>query len=190
MELSRHFGPAGDSWSRPQYDLQSGGIPISTSYDRTLKVWDLEYGVALHTLNGHRLHVDAVAVTPDGRGAISGDESGFCKVWDLESGAELQTLEDRTPLYTSVAITPDGRRGISASQRAIQVWTLQGGKVIANFEGDSCWGACAVAPNGMTIVAGDGSGRGKAVQFNPFTINADWRPVARAWRRNGKEAGQ
>ena len=34
----------------------------------------------------------AVAVTPDGRHAVSASEDQTLKVWDLASGAELRTL--------------------------------------------------------------------------------------------------
>jgi WD40 repeat protein len=38
--------------------------------DRTLRVWDLESGQTVRTLEGHRGSVTAVAVTPDGLGIL------------------------------------------------------------------------------------------------------------------------
>jgi WD40 repeat protein len=40
--------------------------------DKTLKVWDLTTGKEQFTLNGHTSSVNAVAVTADGKRAISG----------------------------------------------------------------------------------------------------------------------
>ena len=40
-----------------------------------------------HTLRGHPDRVNAVAVTADGRRAVSASEDGTLKVWDLASGA-------------------------------------------------------------------------------------------------------
>ena len=50
-------------------------------------------GPLLATLEGHGDGVRAVAVTPDGRRAVSGSDDRTLKVWDLEQGALLATLE-------------------------------------------------------------------------------------------------
>jgi WD40 repeat protein len=45
--------------------------------------------MCLRTLEGHTNSVTAVAVTPDGRTAVSGSSDNTLCVWDLESGALL-----------------------------------------------------------------------------------------------------
>ena len=70
-----------------------GRRAVSASEDKTLKVWDLESGRALRTLEGHSDWVNGVAVTPDGRRAVSASWDKTLKVWDLESGRALRTLE-------------------------------------------------------------------------------------------------
>ncbi len=59
----------------------------------TLKVWELETGTLLRTLEGHTSSVDAVAITPDGKRAVSGSSDTTLKVWELETGVLLRTLE-------------------------------------------------------------------------------------------------
>ena len=44
--------------------------------DRTLKIWDLDTGRALATVEGHADWVTACAVTPDGRRVVSASETG------------------------------------------------------------------------------------------------------------------
>ncbi|HEY6968948.1 MAG TPA: hypothetical protein VJA94_07085 [Candidatus Angelobacter sp.] len=83
-------------------------------------------GNLLRTLRGHSASVSGVAVTPDGRRAISASDDEMLKVWDLESGQELQTLRGHSHNVEGVAVTPDGRRAISASlDHTLKVWDLR-----------------------------------------------------------------
>jgi WD40 repeat protein len=79
-----------------------GHRAISGSFDRTLRVWDLESGQMLHTLEGHGGWVIAVAVTPDGRRAVSGSVDRTLRLWDLEGGKTIRALEGHTSVVMAV----------------------------------------------------------------------------------------
>ena len=70
-----------------------GRRAVSASGDGTLKVWDLDSGRELRTLEGHCDCGHGVAVTADGRRAVSASGDRTLKVWDLDTGRELRTLE-------------------------------------------------------------------------------------------------
>ena len=75
-------------------------------------------------------------------------------------GALLRTLEGHSDSVKAVAVTPDGLQAISGSRdNTLKVWNLATGKVIASFTGEYPLSCCAVAPDGVTIVAGEQSGR-------------------------------
>jgi len=94
------------------------------------------------------------------RRAISGSWDQTLKVWDLESGACLRTLEGHDSSVLAVAVTPEGRRAISGSgDQTLKVWELESGETMATFTGEAEIRACAVGPDGVTFVAGDGLGR-------------------------------
>ncbi|WP_460199999.1 hypothetical protein [Scytonema sp. NUACC21] len=55
-----------------------------------------------------------------------------------------------------MAVTSDGRKAISAGyDNALKVWDLVNRQEITSFIGDSAMFCCAVAPDGVTIVAGE-----------------------------------
>jgi WD40 repeat protein len=133
---------------------------VSASEDDTLKVWDLTTGAVMHTLEGHADSVNGVSVTPDGLRAVSASEDNTLKVWDLTTRAVLLTLEGHADSVNAVAMTPDGQRAVSASDdNTVRVWDLATGAVVATFVADGSAYACAVAPDGATVVAGDALGR-------------------------------
>jgi len=51
-------------------------------------VWDLETGRALRTLEGHSDAVSGVAVTPDGKRAVSASWDQTLKSWAVATGIE------------------------------------------------------------------------------------------------------
>ncbi|MCU0545500.1 MAG: AAA family ATPase, partial [Oscillatoriaceae cyanobacterium Prado104] len=134
---------------------------ISGSDDNTIKVWDLTTGKELFTLIGHSKSVNTVAVTADGKRVISGSDDNTIKVWDLTTGKELFTLIGHSKSVKAVAaVTADGKRAISGSDDyTVKVWDLSSGNLLATFTGESPIASCAIAPDGVTIVAGDESGR-------------------------------
>jgi WD40 repeat protein len=99
---------------------------VSGSYDKTLKLWDLENGCALKKIDCQAGSIDAVAVTPDGKRAISGSIDKTLNVWDLESGQAVQTLNGEAGSVVSVAVTPDGERVVCGSwDNTLKVWDLE-----------------------------------------------------------------
>jgi WD40 repeat protein len=126
-----------------------------------IKIFDLETGFEVNTLRGHETPVTALALTPDGRYAISASFwDGKIKIWELDSYTEIATLYGHNDFVTSVAITRDGRHLISTSKdTTLKVWNLSTRKEIASFTGDNDFRCCMVSPDGRIIVAGETSGR-------------------------------
>jgi WD40 repeat protein len=96
-----------------------------------------------------------VAVTPDGRRAISASVGKTLKVWDLRTGELQHTLAGHSRPVTAVAVTPDGRRAISASDdETLKVWDLRTGELQHTLAGHSAWvWAVAVTPDGRRAIS-------------------------------------
>jgi len=113
-------------------------------------------GPLIRTLEGHADSVRALALTPDGKRAVSGGDDHTLKVWNLESGRELRTLEGHAGWVRAVALTPDGKRAVSGSDdRTLKVWDLESGRELRTLEGhaDSVR-AVALTPDGKRAVSG------------------------------------
>ena len=131
---------------------------ISRQDDNTLKVWNLETRKELFTFKG-QIEV-ILAVAPDGKRMISRQDDNTLKVWNLETGKELFILRGHNDSVLAAAVTPDGKRVISGSfDNTLKVWDLESQAVVTSFSGDGALECCTVAPDGVTIVAGEASGR-------------------------------
>ncbi|MEB3831674.1 WD40 repeat domain-containing protein, partial [Phormidium sp. CCY1219] len=78
---------------------------------------------------------------------------------------------------TAVALSPDGQYALSGSRdNTVKVWDLLTGEPVVTFSGDSLFMGCAVAPDGVTMVAGDGLG---VVHFLRWEIDSSLLPLPR-----------
>jgi class 3 adenylate cyclase/GTPase SAR1 family protein len=133
-----------------------GKMAISTSYDKTLKVWNLETGRCKATFEGHTEMVLRAAVTPDGKTIVSGSEDNTLRVWDLITGSCRAILEGHTGGVNCLGVTPDGKTIVSGSDdNTLRVWDLMTGRCKAILEGhtEEVLGL-AVIPDGKTVVSG------------------------------------
>jgi hypothetical protein len=120
---------------------------------------DAPGGALLRTLVGHSDAVFGVAVTADGKRAVSASHDKTLKVWDLDAGRVLHTLEGHSSRVRAVAVTADGKRAVSASDdKTLKVWDLETGTNVVTFYCDGAVRCCALGTRGR-IVAGDEGGR-------------------------------
>ena len=74
-----------------------GHHAITTSSDRTARVWDLNTGqTTTIPLEGHTDPLTGVAYSPDGHHAITTSSDRTARVWDLNTGQTTTILEGHT----------------------------------------------------------------------------------------------
>jgi WD40 repeat protein len=92
-----------------------------------VKVWDARNGRAIATLDQADASASAVALSPDGRRAITTGLTGDVRAWDSATGALLGTLRHHAGFQSpAAAFAPDGRRAVLTSMDGpVPVWDLR-----------------------------------------------------------------
>jgi len=181
-------------WVRACSYSPDGSRIISGSHDATLKVWDAESGEEVSTLLGHSDEVSACSYSPDGRCIVSGSRDKTLKVWDAESGKLILFFPANYIILSMDLETSKGH--IAAGDADGNLYILQienlpiGPPILTPWRspnGDSYAFGCAFCRKWSPIKQSDLGTEldcpkcGNKVKLNPFTINADWRPIAKAW---------
>ncbi len=114
---------------------------VSTSYDHTVRLWDLQAPaktkgtVLLRTgskkkekgdempvdvqdadkvLNAHAEWVRSLSLSPDGKLLLTGDDKGIVILWQLPEGRELKRITSQGWLK-AVALAPDGKQALTCA---------------------------------------------------------------------------
>ncbi len=107
-----------------------------------------------------RALISAVDISHDGKLAVTASADKTARTWELPSGRPLGSFCGHTDAVRDVAVHQDGSWAVSASDdHTVQVWEIDTGQVIACFTADARFTNCALASNGMDILAGDAAGR-------------------------------
>lgn len=110
-----------------------GKYIISSAGGKIIKMWDVEKGECVKTLEASAGSVSCLAYSPDGKYIVSGSNQPHSetpdnniRIWDAESGKCILTLEGHTKGVRSVAFSPDGKHVVSGSNdNTIKIWEIK-----------------------------------------------------------------
>lgn len=118
---------------------------ISWSIDQRLKLWSMETGEEIETLEGHDDSVDGAMLLPDNR-AVSWARDGGLKLWDVALGELVHDLAGHTKAVLGAASLEDGRLLSWSEDKSLKLWDLAKGEEIESMTGHTrpLRGACLI----------------------------------------------
>jgi len=162
---------------------QAPDMLISASRDKSLLVWSLtrdadQWGVAQKRLKGHSHFVQDVAVSHDGRFALSGSWDGTLRLWDLSTGVTRCRFVGHTKDVMSVAFSADNRQIVSGGRdKKINLWNTLGHlkMTLPADKGHSEWVSCVrFSPNLQ----------------NPTLVSGGWDKIVKVWSAGANNSYQ
>jgi WD40 repeat protein len=121
-----------------------------------VRVWDLALGRCAAVLEGHTIWVTSVAVSADGRAAVSGADDRTVRVWDLVGGRCIATYDDQSEEARKAWATAYHRPvGLGDESYCLTLRDTAQGVVLARFPGS--FGEADCSADGH-IVAGNSLG--------------------------------
>ncbi|ETO29294.1 WD-40 repeat protein [Reticulomyxa filosa] len=128
---------------------------ISSSNDKTIRIWDVSSGEQLHILEGHSNSSVAAEFSPDGCSVVSCSDDKTIRIWDVASGKEILIFEGHLDSIWDVNFSSDGKYIVSCSiDKTIRLWDINSGKEIRQMTGHyNCMRNIHFSPNCQMIVS-------------------------------------
>ncbi len=132
-----------------------------TALFKEILILDAKSGAVLHELTGgHQGSMTAVALSPDGRWALSGDGVGIIVLWDLESSEIVSTTLRHDGLVLALAFSPDGSQAISsAADAGMILWDITSGQALKQYSVVLNAELVTFGPGGQTLYLGLSNGQ-------------------------------
>ncbi|CDF34811.1 WD40-repeat containing protein [Chondrus crispus] len=130
----------GNDFETGSRKVTCGCVSMSKRYavigydDGTLQFWSVSKKKVLWSVCGHESWVCSVAMSGDGKRAVSGSDDMSVRVWDVDTGLRIgDALTGHTGAVDRVAMSGDGKRAVSKSRDgSVRVWDVDTGRQIGD----------------------------------------------------------
>ncbi|MCI4382084.1 hypothetical protein PGIGA_G00259510 [Pangasianodon gigas] len=114
----------------------NGAIAASSSLDAHIRLWDLESGKQVKSMDAGPVDAWTVAFSPDSKYIATGSHLGKVNIFGVESGKKEYSLDTRGKFILSIAYSPDGKYLASgAIDGIINIFDIATGKLLHTLEG-------------------------------------------------------
>ncbi|MBE7423114.1 MAG: PD40 domain-containing protein [Zoogloeaceae bacterium] len=166
-----------------------GAFIVTTSWDNTLKLWDVATRRLVYTYRGHGSAVNAAALTPDGEWLVTAgaQPDGSLHVIERRSGRLLRRLVGHASGVQDVALLSGGGRALSVSDQGGEtiLWDLRSGALLRKYQFEDVGNlrSVAVLPDGNRAIIGGYNG-------HIALVSLDESRVLRRYAKQEREVAQ
>ena len=116
----------------------NGKSIVSSSWDKTLKIWKVENKSNIKTLKGHLLWIEDIAFSPDGKFLVSGGEDKSLYIWDIKTGNIIKKISGHQSRITSIKFLKNGKYIVTGARDSlIIIWDIEKGINFVTYKGHS-----------------------------------------------------
>uniref|UniRef100_A0A3B3SPN3 Superkiller complex protein 8 n=1 Tax=Paramormyrops kingsleyae TaxID=1676925 RepID=A0A3B3SPN3_9TELE len=115
---------------------QNGAIAASSSLDAHIRLWELDTGKQIKSMDAGPVDAWTVAFSPDSKYIATGSHLGKVNIFGVDSGKKEYSLDTRGKFILSIAYSPDGKYLASgAIDGIINIFDIATGKLLHTLEG-------------------------------------------------------
>ena len=127
---------------------------VTTSYDRTARLWDAASGKPIGEPMKHEDTVISAEFSPDGHRVMTASNDKTARFWDAASGKPIGEPMKHEDIVDSAEFSPDGHRVVTASRnRTARLWDAASGKPIGEpMKHEAAIKSAQFSPDGQRVV--------------------------------------
>ena len=135
-----------------------GSRIVTSSEDKTARIWDAASAGEIAVLRGHDEPVFSAGFSPNGSRIVTASADKTARIWDAATPREIAVLRGHEDVVRSAVFSPDGLHIVTASaDRTARIWDVATAKKIAVLRGhDDEVTSAAFSPDGSRIVTASG----------------------------------
>jgi guanine nucleotide-binding protein subunit beta-2-like 1 protein len=139
-----------------------GKFCISSSWDHTIRIWDLNSMKTIRKFTGHKNDILSIAFSNDNRIIASGSRDKTIKIWNTMGECKITLIEKKNNYWVSCVKILPGKESLILScywDGTIKIWKVSKNEIKSKLNGHKGFiNSATVSPDGSLCASGGKDG--------------------------------